>query len=1228
QGNTGATGPQGNTGATGPQGNTGATGPQGNTGATGPKGDTGATGPQGNTGATGSQGNTGATGPQGNTGATGSQGNTGATGPNGDTGPQGDTGSQGDTGATGPKGDTGDTGDTGATGTTGATGPTGSNGASCCNCYDFSNVVPAVSTVVHTGNQFDITIDGDGYFIIQMPDGTVSYTRYGSFQLNSQRQIVTTYGGNLVLQPAITVPDGSTDFTVNPDGTVTVINGSPPVQTIGQIQLARFVNPLGLKYIGDHLYVITDNSGEPIDGQPGQDGFGTLQQGYLEESNVNDSSRIYTQVSNTVVTDPGSPDIFVGNELSPSNNDGNLGLGHNEYENVLTCNIGPTTNYIGAGFGGSNGGLGQPTYNYGQILVRILADKVACSCISYIKITTFLALSGYDGSYPLTGALIIRMWNVTMGQWEDQYVNDIFPIQNLNIDDPITFQQVTLSLCVNGCDYVDANGYINFYIYTPYSGSVDSQQNPAQIDMDCFKMCTYCECPLPGDTGATGPKGDTGLQGDTGATGPKGDTGLQGDTGSTGLVGPTGANGASCCNCYDFSNTEPSSTIVVQTGNPFDININGNGYFIVKLSDGSLAYTRYGSFQLDQNGQIVTTFGGHLVLQNPITVPPASTDFTVEPDGTVTAILGGMPPPQTLGQIPLAIFANPQGLQYIGDHLYLITANSGAPIDGQPGQGGFGTLQQGYLQESTVNDSSRIYTQTANSVVTDPGNPDAFIQNELGPSNNDGNLGFGHNIYGNVLTCGPGPTTNFIGAGFGGSTSGLGQPTYNYGQILIKMLADNVSCPCISYIKVTTYLALSGYDGSYPLIGTLIIRIWNVTTGQWEDQYVNNTLPIQNLNIDDPMTFQQVTFGLCVNGCDYVDANGHINFYIYTPYSGTVDSQQNPAQIDMDCFKMCTYCECPLPGVTGATGPPGLNGGGSSFNSLVFNAFDMNRSFNDGSAGAIKTTQLLSNVAGPVGSVSGPTIVPTWSSAYLATNQQLVVYMGFTAYVTSAPLLAQFDLVADGIVTMGSSTSFYFSQANVHTYIGALFHVDNNRTVTNFSIQIPSGVTVDEHDFANLTIQELGPKNIPVGVYIKGWAIPSANTVGGIDTGNCSVGFNFPHDIDITVIPKMFVHYLIMGDPATGSETGDIVFAFGIATDAPGGNVGTQLVQTQVANVTDAPGAYKHYFVEFDWSMSYTFAPDNFGIMNVTRGSITLPNQDTYSKDIFVTSIEFRYRSL
>ncbi|MEX3956062.1 flagellar basal-body rod protein FlgG [Trinickia sp. EG282A] len=137
-----------------------------------------------------------------------------------------------------------------------------------------------------TGNSTDVAINGNGFFQVQMPDGTTAYTRDGGFQKNAQGQLVTASGYQLI--PAITIPNNATSLTIGTDGVVSItVAGSTNTQNIGTLQLATFINPAGLESKGQNLFSETASSGTPNVTTPGLNGAGMVQQGYLEASNVN-----------------------------------------------------------------------------------------------------------------------------------------------------------------------------------------------------------------------------------------------------------------------------------------------------------------------------------------------------------------------------------------------------------------------------------------------------------------------------------------------------------------------------------------------------------------------------------------------------------------------------------------------------------------------------------------------------------------------------------------------------------------------------------------------------------------------------------------------------------------------------------------------------------------------------------------------------------------------------
>jgi len=137
-----------------------------------------------------------------------------------------------------------------------------------------------------TENELDLAIEGNGFFQINLPTGEKAYTRDGAFKMDSTGKLVTSDG--YPLQPSITVPQKTTNISIEADGSVSArVQGQMSLQKIGEIELATFLNPAGLQAIGKNLFIETSASGSPVTGKPGENGTGTVLQGYLEMSNVN-----------------------------------------------------------------------------------------------------------------------------------------------------------------------------------------------------------------------------------------------------------------------------------------------------------------------------------------------------------------------------------------------------------------------------------------------------------------------------------------------------------------------------------------------------------------------------------------------------------------------------------------------------------------------------------------------------------------------------------------------------------------------------------------------------------------------------------------------------------------------------------------------------------------------------------------------------------------------------
>jgi flagellar basal-body rod protein FlgG len=150
-----------------------------------------------------------------------------------------------------------------------------------------TEIIQTQGNLVSTGNPYDLAIQGQGFFQVLLPNGQIGYTRAGSFQPDAQGNIVTANGNPL--QPAINIPVAATNVTIGSDGTVSVtLPGQNQAQQVGVIQLATFANPGGLNAVGNNIYLATTASGNPVLGNAGgNDGLGNIQQGMLEQSNVN-----------------------------------------------------------------------------------------------------------------------------------------------------------------------------------------------------------------------------------------------------------------------------------------------------------------------------------------------------------------------------------------------------------------------------------------------------------------------------------------------------------------------------------------------------------------------------------------------------------------------------------------------------------------------------------------------------------------------------------------------------------------------------------------------------------------------------------------------------------------------------------------------------------------------------------------------------------------------------
>ncbi|MBI4912217.1 MAG: flagellar basal-body rod protein FlgG [Acidobacteria bacterium] len=172
----------------------------------------------------------------------------------------------------------------------------------------------------NTNGRFDMAIQGDGFFTLTQPDGTLAYTRDGAFTLDQNGNMVNASG--FPLQPQITIPQDATSVTIATDGTVSVTQpGQTQPQQVGQITLVHFINPGGLNLLGRNMVQPTLASGDPIEGVPGADGIGTLQQGFLEVSNVDIADEMVNMIIGQRAYEANSKTILtVDNMLSIVNN--------------------------------------------------------------------------------------------------------------------------------------------------------------------------------------------------------------------------------------------------------------------------------------------------------------------------------------------------------------------------------------------------------------------------------------------------------------------------------------------------------------------------------------------------------------------------------------------------------------------------------------------------------------------------------------------------------------------------------------------------------------------------------------------------------------------------------------------------------------------------------------------------------------------------------------------
>lgn len=165
-----------------------------------------------------------------------------------------------------------------------------------------------------TGNNLDLAIQGEGFFQIVLPDGGTAYTRDGQLKISSDGTLTSSNG--FPLYPQITLPEGAQDLTISADGMIAVrLPGDEISSEIGQIELARFINPSGLKAIGQGLFLVSDSSGLAMITLPGEEGSGTIAQGYIEASNVQIVDEMVNMISAQRAYEIVSKSISISDEM-------------------------------------------------------------------------------------------------------------------------------------------------------------------------------------------------------------------------------------------------------------------------------------------------------------------------------------------------------------------------------------------------------------------------------------------------------------------------------------------------------------------------------------------------------------------------------------------------------------------------------------------------------------------------------------------------------------------------------------------------------------------------------------------------------------------------------------------------------------------------------------------------------------------------------------------------
>jgi len=170
-------------------------------------------------------------------------------------------------------------------------------------------------TVVSTGNALDLMIEGDGFFQLRMPDGSIKYTRDGSFKMDADRSVVTSQGYRM--EPALTIPEDAIELSISRDGIVSVMTqgNDGSVSEIGQLELARFPNAAGLSALGGNMFAESPASGTPLLSTPGLEGMGATSSGFLEMSNVETVDELVSMISAQRAYELNSKTITMADEM-------------------------------------------------------------------------------------------------------------------------------------------------------------------------------------------------------------------------------------------------------------------------------------------------------------------------------------------------------------------------------------------------------------------------------------------------------------------------------------------------------------------------------------------------------------------------------------------------------------------------------------------------------------------------------------------------------------------------------------------------------------------------------------------------------------------------------------------------------------------------------------------------------------------------------------------------